>query len=47
MKNATEVGNKYSALIRTPDQVTGKAILTTNVERLNNHRQNMMDFLFV
>ena len=40
---ATQVGKLYSA----SKDITGKQILVTNVERLESHRQNFMDMLYV
>ena len=32
---------------KKPDQITGKKYLETQVARLNNHRQMMMDLLYL
>ena len=41
---ANEVGKQYS---NVKAEIIGKHILQTNVNRLESHRQNMMDYLYV
>ena len=32
---------------KNPDSVTGKTLLSEDVQRLEDHRQNFMDFLYI
>ena len=47
VKKSGDRGKQMATFAKNPENVTGKTLLGEDVQRLEDHRQNFMDFLYI
>ena len=47
VRKSTDRGKYMANFAKNPDNVNGKTLISEDVQRLEDHRQNFMDFLYV